>query len=423
MARLCLGENLVSLAAMSRSAVARSHTQSTALASSENFPSQIKQTHSPRVFGLDVLRASAITAVYIAHGFGMLMPHLPWWSGFIGHFGFYGVELFFVLSGFLIGGILIRTGERLRDARQLFSFYVRRWFRTLPLFLLFIPINVVVDATIRHHHFTPGEILTHSFFLRNLTGFHMTFFGESWSLAVEEWFYLLFPLALWASLRSKRDFNSVLLTIALAFFLFSNIGRLFSAFTPRATWTQWQREAVFYRFDALMLGVFGAWLALHDKTMWRKYALHCLIIGVLLLIAMYATLWNVSGHAITWSADDYFARTIRFTLVSLGFALLLPAASLWKVARENFLTLTIRRIALWSYALYLVHTPLILIVKTFALRAPVSSLAKAIVVFTLQTAACVAISALLYRFFESRCTHLRERVAPRLTGLPSQFRA
>jgi peptidoglycan/LPS O-acetylase OafA/YrhL len=79
----------------------------------EMFPSRVTHVHSPPVFGLDFLRALAIGAVVVAHGFSFLMPHLPWWYGFLGHSGFYGVELFFALSGFLIGNLLIRAGSAL----------------------------------------------------------------------------------------------------------------------------------------------------------------------------------------------------------------------------------------------------------------------------------------------------------------------
>ena len=63
-----------------------------------------------RVFGLDALRASAILAVVLAHSFVVLYPHFGDALGFFGHGGFYGVELFFFLIGFLIGQILLRAG-------------------------------------------------------------------------------------------------------------------------------------------------------------------------------------------------------------------------------------------------------------------------------------------------------------------------
>ena len=187
---------------------------------------------------------------------------MPWWYGLIGHGGFYGVELFFVLSGFLIGRILLRSEQQLAQPVGIAVFYIRRWFRTLPLFWLFIAINVLLEFFLRNRRLTLTEILGHGFFLQNFAALKMSFFGKSWSLAVEEWFYLLFPLALWLGLKIWKRFDTVFLLTAAAFFLFSTVARMFSAPHPNASWTDWQRMVVIYRFDALMIGVFAAWLSL-----------------------------------------------------------------------------------------------------------------------------------------------------------------
>jgi peptidoglycan/LPS O-acetylase OafA/YrhL len=128
---------------------------------------------------------------------------------------------------------------------------------------------------------------------------------------------------------------------------------------------------------------------------------------------MYATLWKIENGQLAFGDDNYFARTFRFTLVSIGFALLLPWASEWKLTGENFGSTAVRKIALWSYGLYLVHLPVFLLVSRagFGADAPMS-LAKALVSFALQIGGAILLSALLYRFFEAPCTRLRERAAP-----------
>lgn len=379
-------------------------------------------THRPtdRVFGLDLLRAAAIMSVICAHGFVVLYPHLGAVLGIFGHGGFYGVELFFVLSGFLIGQILIRQGSALGRAANVAVFYVRRWFRTLPLFFLFLGINVWLELQFRQHRVGFSETLAHGFFLRNLTGFHMSFFPESWSLAIEEWFYLLFPAALWLGLKMSKRFDRVFLSAAFAFFTFSTVARMLAANDPAATWSEAQRMVVIYRFDALMIGVFAAWISVRFPVRWRKYGLLGALAGVALLLAMYATLWKIENHQLAFGDDSYFARTFRFTLVSLGFALLLPWASGWKLTRENFCSTAIRRIALWSYGLYLVHLPVFLIVTESVFRDSSRSLLGALSSFTLQIGGAIVLSALLYRFFESRCTRLREKAAPSVAGLFSR---
>ena len=376
-----------------------------------------RKSPTPRVFGLDLLRAAAIMMVICAHGFVVLYPHLVGVLGIFGHGGFYGVELFFVLSGFLIGQILIREGPALGHAANIAVFYVRRWFRTLPLFFLFLGINVLLEFQFHRHRIGLSEILSHGFFLRNLTGFHMSFFPESWSLAIEEWFYLLFPAALWLGLKISRRFDRVFLSAAFAFFSFSTIARMFAANDPAVTWSEGQRMVVIYRFDALMIGMFAAWISVRFPVRWCKHRLLGALAGVALLVAMYATLWKIENHQLAFGDDSYFARTFRFTLVSLGFALLLPLASGWKLARENFGSTAVRRIALWSYGIYLVHLPVFLIVTESVFRDSSKSLLRAFSSFTLQIGGAIVLSALLYRFFESRCTGLREKAAPMVAGL------
>ena len=379
-----------------------------------------RKSPTDRVFGLDLLRAAAIMGVVCAHGFVVLYPHLVGVLGIFGHGGFYGVELFFVLSGFLIGQILIRQGPTLGRAANVAVFYVRRWFRTLPLFLLFLGINVWLELQFRQHRVGFSETLSHGFFLRNLTGFHMSFFPESWSLAIEEWFYLLFPAVLWLGLKISKRFDVVFLSTAFAFFTFSTVARMFSAPDPAATWSEAQRMVVIYRFDALMMGMFAAWISVRFPVLWRKHGLLDALAGIALLIAMYATLWKIENHHLAFGDDSFFARTFRFTLVSLGFTLLLPWASGWTLTNENFCSTAIRRIALWSYGLYLVHLPVFLIVTESVFRDSSKSLPKALSSFALQIGGSIALSALLYRFFESRCTRLREKAAPVVAGLFSR---
>jgi peptidoglycan/LPS O-acetylase OafA/YrhL len=368
---------------------------------------------SGRVFGLDVLRAAAIMMVVCAHAFVVLYPHFGDALGVFGHGGFYGVELFFVLSGFLIGQILIRAGNNLDKAGAVAVFYVRRWFRTLPLFFLFLLINVVFERLFRAHAVGLTEALSHGFFLRNLVALRLTFFPESWSLAVEEWFYLLFPAALWLGLKIRKRFDAVFLLAACGFLAFSTVARMVAAPDPAASWSDALRMVVIYRFDALMIGIVGAWVALRFPDVWRRLATVAGLAGVILLLAMYATLWRLENGHLAFGDDNYFARTLRFTCVSLGFALLLPWASAWKLGGENFASTAVRRIALWSYGLYLVHLPVFLLVTRagFGADAP-ASLPKALLSFALQIGGAIIVSAFLYRFFEAPCTRLREKVAP-----------
>jgi len=106
-----------------------------------------------------------------------------------------------------------------------------------------------------------------------------------------------------------------------------------------------------------MTGVFGAWISVNYPRGWYGSRWFVGALGVLIRFVMYASLWRITDHHLEWNADSYFARTFRFNLVSLGFTMLLPVASSGQLVRETFASTAVRRIALWSYALYLVHCP------------------------------------------------------------------
>ena len=255
-----------------------------------------------------------------------------------------------------------------------------------------------------------GEIAQHGLFLRNFASNRLTFFGESWSLAIEEWFYLLFPATLAAGLFFVRKFDRVFVVSAATFYLFSTIARVLGAGVANHTWEQWQRFVVVDRFDALMIGMFAAWVASRWPKFWLRHARTLAIVGATLLLIIYVSLWRIHDGHLAFAPDSFFARTFRFNLVSLGFALLLPAAMGWGRTQENLASLSVRKIALWSYAMYLVHLPIFTVTGRYFFTDWKNSIFQALALFVLQIAATIALSGLLYRFFELRCTRLREPV-------------
>ena len=181
---------------------------------------------------------------------------------------------------------------------------------------------------------------------------------------------------------------------------------------------------VIYRFDALMIGMIASWCSVRFPKAWARSAFLGALTGLVLLLVMYISLWKIENGHLAMGDDNFFARTFRFTLVSFGFALLLPWASAWKLAAENPPSTSVRKIALWSYSLYLVHLPVFVLISHAGLDAEAPmSLPKALLSFVLQIGGAILLSALLYRFFESPCTRLREKAGPavaRLFSAPPQ---
>ncbi|MCU1314428.1 MAG: acyltransferase 3 [Acidobacteriaceae bacterium] len=142
--------------------------------------------------GLDVLRGAAILAVLCYHG---IAGNLSWlaWQGLprllvrVASYGSTGVHLFFVLSGFLITGILIDNREKPRAMRR---FYIHRALRILPAYLLMLA--VLKLAQVISWRFVLACLL-YIANMAKLVGARDSEYGSLWSLAVEEQFYLLWP--------------------------------------------------------------------------------------------------------------------------------------------------------------------------------------------------------------------------------------
>src|SRR3546814_20945662 len=99
--------------------------------------------------------------------------------------------MFFALSGFLIGRIIIADVLSDRSASGLWRFWAKRWLRTLPAYFLTLFVLYRITGV------SPSAAMAHATFIQNLLP-HLrdAFFGVSWSLSVEEWFYFLTPIAL-----------------------------------------------------------------------------------------------------------------------------------------------------------------------------------------------------------------------------------
>lgn len=157
-----------------------------------------------RIPSLDGVRAIAITLVLLAHLVKWKHLSVP----IIGSYGAFGVQIFFVLSGFLITKLLLQEHEK-SSTISLRLFYIRRAFRIFPAALAFF----AVTAVLFWHQLGTYHLLAALFYIANMDNSRPWFFGHLWSLGIEEQFYLLWPFAL------KRYFGQktkLLLFVVLA---------------------------------------------------------------------------------------------------------------------------------------------------------------------------------------------------------------
>ncbi len=168
-----------------------------------------------RMRGLDTLRAFAILAVMSYH----LYDLLPEWIQPAAHFGWIGVDVFFVLSGYLIALQLFRPYLQ-GNAPRLGTFYSRRLWRVLPTYLVVLSLYLSWPAWREDPHMSPAwEFFS---FTENLSvNYHVDrAFSHVWSLCVEEHFYLFLPLLVLLLMRRPTLRNALL---TLAFFVLAGI--------------------------------------------------------------------------------------------------------------------------------------------------------------------------------------------------------
>ena len=238
--------------------------------------------NNDRNYGLDILRSCAILSVLINHS-AQLFGTSSKLSQNLLFFNIDGVTLFFVLSGFLIGGILIKQFEKENIRfKVLFNFCIRRWFRTLPAYFFVLIILTILSIQFKTVYINHKAISSFSdvkdyyYFFANFKSPLPDFFPESWSLSVEEWFYVLVPSSLFILVTIFRfKYKVSLLIIAFTLiacvvvFRYHRISRWPDITLPLIDSNF--RKVVIMRLDSIMFGVIGAFLSIYYIRKWKQY--------------------------------------------------------------------------------------------------------------------------------------------------------
>ncbi|MBX2981373.1 MAG: acyltransferase [Flavobacteriales bacterium] len=347
-----------------------------------------------RIFGLDVMRATAGLMVTLSHTSYLVEAH---WPRFPAVPSLDWVGVFFVLSGFLIGGILLDASAKSGPASLRFiDFMQRRWLRTLPNYYLFLLLNIVLVFI----GAAPGMLSTatpaYVVFMQNLHLPLDLFFWESWSLAVEEWFYLLFPLLVFVAIgligmSGRRAF----VVAGVLFITLPVIARMSVAHhvVDQSTWDIWVNKLVIARLDAPGYGMLGAWLSRSWPKGWQRMRWPAMVLGIALLAVV-----TTNGYG----TSPRFAIYGLNSLEAFSVALLLPLLSAWR--KGGAFGGPLRYLSLITYALYLVHLPLLYLFGDLVPH-PVAWVCAAHYVLFLAVA--IILSTLIYHFWERPFMHLR----------------
>ena len=370
---------------------------------------------SGRVPELDGVRGLAIALVVLCHYGAHQMTSAPGTAFNLLHialtFGWVGVDLFFVLSGFLIGGILMEN----RNSPHFFStFYLRRVCRIFPIYYLWLGGALVLLAAGLPEHlrklvqpdvpFWSYFTYTQNLLLPKLGDFGNEWFGVTWSLAVEEQFYLLFPLLVrFCPATRLPRLLAVLAVSAVAF-------RAFAWFVlPAPGLTGFVLLPA--RWDSLCLGALTAWLVRRQGFIEgvKRYEQAIWIGGGAILAALAGM--RLAHQGDLRSPAMHFAGLTLLAIFFCGL-LLLALYSRRKWVTTFFRNVWLRRLGGISYGVYLIHQPVSYLLHAALWRQEpkMTNLPRALTTL-LALGTTLGIASLSWRFFESKCVNWGRKFA------------
>ena len=316
-------------------------------------PIDFKRNEMNRLPGLDLLRAIAIVWVMLFHAERYGTP-----SREISGFGWMGVDLFFVLSGFLIGGQLLRLISQKREINFI-EFYTNRAFRILPAYLVVMSIYFLVPFTREGSGLQPlWQFLSFSVNLFIDTS-HSNTFSHVWSLCIEEYFYLVFPIVV--LLLRNRSSTTKIVMIALVIIGFGMYIRG-DIWLNDLGWGQSYIEKIYYptytRLDGLLAGVLLATLKVFRPNLWSVAMNHANKVLLLGCLGLALAIWIFSVRF------GFMATVIGFPILSLSLALIVASASSANAMIGKFKVPGASIVATLAYSLYLTHKSVFHLINT-----------------------------------------------------------
>lgn len=351
---------------------------------------------------LDGLRGIAILLV-VPHNADIFSNASAWlWpAALLAHAGWIGVQLFFVLSGFLITRNLLDTRH---DENYLKAFYGRRVLRIFPLYFITLLVGLVVLP--QFVHFSPGALASHHnqlwlwTFLSNWAqpyGLDVSGFSHFWSLAVEEQFYLLWPFVVLIAAGSRLLWICVALVVLA---LLSRVLMLEAGAKPEMLYMFTN-----CRMDALAMGAAAAVLTMSWRwNSWIRGNGRTTLVITLLVLAVTALITH------TYAVYDPRTLTIGHTLLAAAFASLILTllsivpGSFGHGLKRLLEARWLRQVGRYSFAMYVFHLPILTafgdpLHKMLAFTGPALPLCYALVAILLSFLAGLASYHLLEKHF------------------------
>lgn len=366
------------------------------------------QAPPKRIFGLDLLRVISILLVLCSHTSYVYPADSGFLFKIIDMCGFFGVELFFVMSGFLIGRIILKM--YLRDDYNLkttIRFLYRRLMRIMPNYYLIILVNIGIWMLLGY---SVAHAWKYFFFAQSFAAPLLPFFPESWSLPIKEFGYVIAVVLLYiASLlfkkSSRRAIFLIVITTMIVFFFCSKV--YYNLHTLNTTMLQWDislRSVVIYRIDTVLVGVLFGYLAVEFPNFWHRQRYKIAALGVLFLLLLVFCL----GYLRLKIEDaPFFWNVLCLPISTMGLVCLLPLFSEWKSAPVRW-SKPIEHISELSYAIYLLHYSIVLFLMKHFIDTTAFSLWQLHLFSLIYLAITYGLSYMMYTYFEKPTMKLRD---------------
>ncbi len=345
---------------------------------------------------LDGMRAISIMLVFISH--------MIYYSGiYLGNIlpGGFGVTIFFYISGFLITRLLIEEASHHKTI-SLKMFYIRRVLRLYPPLLVML-LCITLYLLIAKHFIPFKELSAALFYYENYYLIHFyaqpDHYGILWSLAVEEHFYLFYPLLFLLFVKKPKQFMIaivilLIVPLLLRFLIVNKYGA--NGFSYDSTY-----DLSHYRFDSILYGCLSA-LFINSRLADKYKAITSN--KIFFALAVLGILFSLSYR------NDYFRQTWRYTLQGLSLSIIIPAilysstyGFLNRILSSRFMVY----LGKWSYSIYLFH----FVVITFLRDLPTKNKLVYVVLYLIGS---LTLSILSYYYVEQPFFKLRKKFGSKI---------
>lgn len=367
-----------------------------------------KQITTKRFFGLDFLRVLAVSMILFSHSSWIYNS-----NGLLGKLqdmsGFFGIELFIVLSGFLIGGILykqfLHENYTLKDA---YLFVYRRLIRLLPSYYLVVLINAAIFLSFG---FSISGVWKYFLLLQNFVTPVSSFFPESWSLPVKEMgyifavFLLLIVSTIFVKTSKKVLFFSVIFGLIVVTVLLKTYYNLHSTNLDLKLWSFNVRSVVIYRLDSVLIGVLFGYFYSNYKEFMLSKRLWFLIMGItiMMVLAVCIIVFKFRLNNAAWFWNVLCLPTVSLAMC-MGIPFLLDLKSPSEVIGN-----VINFICKISYSIYLLHYSIILFLLKYFIDTSHYNIWQLNIFTVFYLLSTISLSYLLYTYFEKPINQYRAK--------------